>query len=156
MKYCLLTKEQFEALSSDFAKFLASQQIDAKEWEDIKKEKPQVAQEELELFSDLVWEEVLSKIKYIEHISPQELNLFNCGTTAMHRLVVKSSKSDFNFYDETDYQWFLKNLNHSSLSYFQAQKKYQDSRNTELFELIKKGGEIGKGDLYQTVLNLLK
>ncbi len=156
MKYCLLTKEQLEALSDDFAKFLASQQVDAKEWEEIKKQKPQVAQEELELFSDLVWEEVLSKIKYIEHISPQELNLFNCGATGMHRLVVKSSKSDFNFYDETNYQWFLKNLNHPSLSYFQAQKKYRDSRNTELFEIIKKGGEIGKGYLYNTILNLLK
>ncbi len=40
MKYRQLTKEQFEELHHDFTEFLASQQIDVKEWEAIKKEKP--------------------------------------------------------------------------------------------------------------------
>ncbi|NOY48227.1 MAG: hypothetical protein GXO84_08570, partial [Chlorobi bacterium] len=47
MKYTLLSKEQLEALSEDFAKFLATQQIDVKEWNTIKSDKPKVAQEEL-------------------------------------------------------------------------------------------------------------
>lgn len=156
MKYLLLTKEQFEALSDDFAKFLASQQIDIKEWEEIKKTRPHVAQEELELFSDMVWEDVLTKAKYVEHLSPNEINLFNCGAIVMHRMVIKIDNSNFDFFKEIDYQWFLKNLNHPSLTYFQAQKKYQQNRNNEIFELIKKGGFITKGDLYQTVLNQLK
>jgi len=156
MKYCLLSKEQFEALNIDFAKFLASQQLDANEWNAIKKTKPQIAQKELELFSDLVWEEVLTKTKFIEHISPKELNLFNCSVIAMHRLVVKIDKPDFDFNEVSDFNWFLKNLNHQSLSYFQAQKKYIDSRTIELFQLIQKGGEITDGALYQTILNQLK
>lgn len=152
----MLTKEQFEALNDDFAKFLASQQIDKKEWEEIQKSKPHIALEELELFSDLVWEDVLTKVKYIKHLSPNEINLFNCGASAMHRMVVKINKPNFNFYEEKDYQWFLKNLNHLSLTYFQAQKKYLQNRNAEIFELIKKGGIISKGDLYHTILNQIK
>ena len=40
MKYRQLTKEQFEGLHEEFAHFLATQSIDAKEWNQIKKEKP--------------------------------------------------------------------------------------------------------------------
>lgn len=155
MKFSLLTKEQFEALHQDFAKYLAAQQIDAKDWEAIKTNKPQKAQEALELFSDLVWTDVLSKTKYIEHTSPNELNLFNCGPLAMHRLVVKVAKSGFDFYKDADYQWFLKHPNDKTVSYFQAQKKYDQARAMAIFELIKKGGVISQGELYRSLLKQL-
>ena len=116
MKYTLLTKEQLESLHKDFAKFLASQQIDVVEWDDIKLHKPKIAQEEIELFSDLVWDDVLTKTKYINHISPKQLDLFNCSATGMHRIVVKISKKGFDFFNAEDYKWFLKNLNRISLT----------------------------------------
>jgi hypothetical protein len=50
MKYSRLTKEQFEELHPEFTKFLASQQIDKKEWDKIKTEKPEVAEQELDVF----------------------------------------------------------------------------------------------------------
>jgi len=152
MKYTLLTKEQLVSLHKDFAKFLASQQIDVTEWEAIKLQKPKIAQEELELFSDLVWDDVLAKTKYIDHISPTQIDLFNCTATGMHRIVVKISKEGFDFFNEEDYKWFLENLNHKSLIFFQAQKKYQKERNLELFDLIQKGGIISKGELYKNML----
>ena len=55
-----LTKEQFEALNQEFINFLATQSITADEWKEIKEQKPEVAEEELDIFSDLVWEGVLS------------------------------------------------------------------------------------------------
>jgi len=152
MKYTLLTKEQLENLHGEFATFLATQQIDAKEWKTIKSDKPKITQEELELFSDLVWEDVLSKTKYIEHLSPQQIDLFNCGSKSIHRIVVKISKNNFDFFNVKDYKWFLKNLNHDSLIFFQAQKKYTNDRNLELFELIQKGAVISKGELYKNML----
>jgi len=59
MKYRMLTKEQFSELHPEFINFLASQTISKNEWDTIKNEKPEVAQQELEIFSDLVWEGVL-------------------------------------------------------------------------------------------------
>ena len=50
MKYRQLTKEQFEGLHEEFAHFLATQSIDAKEWTQIKKEKPTVAEDEMNVF----------------------------------------------------------------------------------------------------------
>ena len=47
MKYARLTKEQFEELHTEFINFLATQSITAQEWAEIKKTKPEVAEEEL-------------------------------------------------------------------------------------------------------------
>ena len=79
MKYTRLTKEQFEELNQEFINFLATQSITAKEWKEIKELKPAVAEEELDVFSDLVWEGVLSKVDYLENIAPQHMYLFNAG-----------------------------------------------------------------------------
>ena len=76
MKYTRLTKEQFEALNQEFINFLATQSITADEWKEIKEQKPEVAEEELDVFSDLVWEGVLSKVEYLENIAPQHMYLF--------------------------------------------------------------------------------
>ena len=75
MKYTRLTKEQFEELNQEFINFLATQSITADEWKDIKEQKPEVAEEELDVFSDLVWEGVLSKVAYLENIAPQHMYL---------------------------------------------------------------------------------
>ena len=97
MRYSQLTKEQFEELHEEFALFLATQKIDIKEWEDIKKNNPEVADEELNLFSDLVWEKVLGKSKYLEHFSKDSINLFKCEEEGISRIVVKSTVPNFDF-----------------------------------------------------------
>ena len=89
MKYTRLTKEQFDSLSQEFINFLATQSITAKEWESIKKSQPKVAEQELDVFSDLVWEGVLSKAKYLENTSKQQLFLFRILKSEMNLIVVK-------------------------------------------------------------------
>ena len=68
-KYSRLTKEQFEELHEEFINFLATQSITGKEWDEIKRVKPEVAEEELDVFSDLIWEGVLQNASYLENIS---------------------------------------------------------------------------------------
>lgn len=79
MKYTRLSKEQFEELQQEFINFLATQSISAKEWEEIKQQKPEAAEEELDVFSDLIWEGVLEQVTYLEHFSPNQMYLFNIG-----------------------------------------------------------------------------
>ena len=62
MKYSRLTKEQFEELHQEFATFLATQSIDKMEWDDIKKNRPNVAEQEIDLFSDMIWEKALTNV----------------------------------------------------------------------------------------------
>ncbi len=69
MNYHRLSKEQFEELHEEFAKYLAALSIDRKEWEQIKATQPEAVEVHLDQFSDLVWEDVLSKNLYLEHLS---------------------------------------------------------------------------------------
>ncbi len=67
MEYARLTKEQFEALKEEFALFLAAQSIDKKQWDNIKSDNPELTDQKLDEFSDMVWDEALDKITYLEH-----------------------------------------------------------------------------------------
>jgi len=108
MKYRQLTKEQFESLHEEFARFLASQSIDEKEWKQLKKEKPNVATDEMNVFSDVVWDDVLTKTNYLEHFSKQTVNLFKCEKDSIERIVIKTDK-EINFLEQEGYEWLLKN-----------------------------------------------
>lgn len=148
MKYRQLTKEQFESLHQEFAHFLASQKIDVKEWKLIKEEKPAVAEEEMSIFSDIVWEDVLTKTAYLEHFSKQSINLFKCEENNIQRVFVKVNK-DINLLEKEGYEWLLSNPTDDLVEYFIGTKAYTKVRNSELFDLIEKGSVISKGELFE-------
>ncbi len=155
MKYRRLTKEQFEELHLEFATFLAAQQIDVKEWNDIKKNTPKVAEEEMDLFSDVVWDKVLQKAAYLEHFSQDSINLFRCDAEEIHRIVVKVKKDGINLLNTDDYNWFVDNSQHKTIEYFKGQKPYVKERNLEVFDLIEKGSVVSDGKLYEAVFKLI-
>ena len=155
MKYRQLTKEQFLELNKEFAEFLATQQIDAKEWETIKSEKPKMAEDELNIFSDIVWENVLDKTVFIEHISEKHINLFKCNSKEIIRIYIQLNDVSKSFLNKDDFKWFKKNPLNDSIEYFKAVKKYQKERNTEVFELIEMGGDITKGNLFTQTAQLI-
>ncbi|MCO7185869.1 DUF6495 family protein [Tenacibaculum sp. XPcli2-G] len=148
MKYRQLTKEQFEGLHEEFARFLASQNIDKKEWDELKKEKPHVAEDEMNVFSDVVWDDVLTKTEYLEHFSPNLVNLFKCEEKEMHRIVIKTDK-EINVLEQEGFEWLLKNPNDEAIEFLRGSKAYQEERNAEIFDLIEKGSTISKGELYE-------
>ena len=97
MKYRRLSKEQFEELHLEFINFLATQSITAEEWKKIKAEQPKVAEEEMDIFSDLVWEGVLGKVKYLENIAPQHLYLFQIKASTIALIGLKMNPLAFPF-----------------------------------------------------------
>ncbi|MGA9270074.1 MAG: DUF6495 family protein [Lutimonas sp.] len=155
MKYEKLTKEQFEELHEEFAVFLAAQSIDVKEWTRIKEEKPELAEKELEVFSDFVWEKVLTKANYLDHFSPGSLNLFKCQTDAIHRIVVKVNKEGIDLLKDADFNWFLDNSRDPQIEYLKGQKPYVKERNEEVFDLIRMGGVVSDGELYEAIFKLI-
>lgn len=155
MKYTQLTKEQFEELHEEFSVFLAAQSIDAKEWNTIKKNKPELADKELNVFSDFVWEKVLHKANYLEHFSSDTLNLFKCNENDMQRVVVKVKKEGINLLDEKDFNWFLDNSKDASIEYLKGNKTYSKERNSDVFELIQQGAVVSKGELFEGILKII-
>ena len=155
MKYRQLSKEQFEALHKEFGLFLASQQVDVKEWQAIKESKPEIADEELNLFSDLVWDDALTKTNYLEHFSTTNINLFKSEEKQISRIVVQITKPNFDFFNKEDYEWFIDNTNDPAVQFLKGSKKYSKERNLELFDLVEKGSVISDGKLYESLLLLI-
>lgn len=155
MKYRQLTKEQLEALHEEFAKFLASQEIDVKEWTKIKTSNPKLVEEELNLFSDMVWEDVLNNAQFITHTSHKVLNLFKCGKHKISRIVIKID-SEKDFTNQDDLQWVLNNIHDSNVELLFGSKDYNSDRNLEIFKIIESGAEISDGKIYTHVSKFIK
>ncbi|MDP5093635.1 MAG: DUF6495 family protein [Polaribacter sp.] len=154
MKYRLLTKEQFESLHQEFAIFLASQSIDVKEWDEIKSQKPAVALEEMKVFSDVVWEDVLTKTTYLEHFSETSANFFKCDTDKIHRIAIKITW-DINLLSQEGFEWLMHNPLDNSVEIFKGSKNYTTLRNTEIFDLIEKGSIISNGEIFEYFQTLI-
>ena len=155
MKYSRLTKEQFEELHQEFINFLATQTITVEEWTDLKTNKPEVAEQELDVFSDLIWQGVLSKVDYLEHISPQQMHLFHCAKKQMRLIALKIKNSDIDITTKEGYAWFKENLLSDDVELFTAVKEYSNDKGLDKFKLIQEGAHITKGDLYNYFENLV-
>ncbi len=149
MKYARLTQEQLEELHEEFINFLATQSITAVEWESIKTEKPEVAEEELDVFSDLSGEGVLRRVEYLENISAQHMHLFWLTEKEMKLISVKVRNPEIDLTTSVGFAWFKKNWQSDYIDYLTASKAYSQDRNQDKFDLIKQGGVITRGDLFR-------
>ena len=156
MKYSRLTKEQFEELHQEFINFLASQTIDKAEWDKLKAEKPEVAEQELDVFSDLIWEGVLSRAKYLEHFSKNHIFLFECFETEIKSIVLKSKMADINFLTKEGLQWFSDNLFTENIDMRLGTKTFSDDKNSDIFQLIQQGSILSDGKLYNQINDIIK
>ena len=149
MKYARLTKEQFEELHQEFINFLATQSITASEWAEIKAKQPEVAEQELDVFSDLVWEGVLNQVQYLEHISPQHLHLFHLKANDMQLIAIKIKNDTVDLTTKDGFDWLRNNLLDDAVEFLTANKAYSDDKLLDKFKLIQQGAVITKGNLYK-------
>ncbi len=156
MKYTRLSKEQLTELHQEFINFLATQSITAEEWAKIKEEKPHVAEEELDVFSDLVWEGVLRNVNYVENISADHIHLFHLAEKEMRLISVKVMNPEVDLRTEEGFGWFKKNWQSDFVEYLTASKAYTEDQNKDKFELIQQGAVITKGELFQWFDNIIE
>ena len=156
MKYKRLTKEQFEALHQEFSNFLATQSIDKAEWDKIKTDKPEVAEQELDVFSDLIWEGVLKNANYLEHFSKNYIFLFHCQEKLIQSIVLKSLVTDVDFLQKEGLQWLSDNLFTDTVEIHLGKKEYEQERNTAIFDLISQGAILSDGQLYLQINGIIQ
>ncbi|AXT60013.1 hypothetical protein D1816_06480 [Aquimarina sp. AD10] len=156
MKYARLTKEQLEELHVEFINFLATQSITADEWSDIKANKPDVAEEEIDIFSDLVWEKVLDNAQYLEHFSKDQIHLFELKDNEMLLIAIKINNEEIDVTTQAGYDWLRDNLLNDEVVFYNASKAYSDDKNLDKFTLIQKGASITKGELFNYFAKLVE
>ncbi len=155
MKYARLTKEQLEELHPEFITFLATQSIDKIEWDDIKKNRPHVAEQEIDLFSDVIWDKALTNVSYIDHFSKNYIFLFKCIDEVVFSWVVKTNNPQIDFVSADGIHWLADNLFSNDVEITKGRKDISENRNVALFEIIKQGGIISKGELFNKLDSLI-
>lgn len=149
MKYTRLTKEQLEELHPEFINFLASQSIDKAEWDKIKADKPEIAEQEIDVFSDLIWEGVITQAEWLEHYSKNHIFLFKLNKADMESIIIHSHTAHADFLTEGGLMWLNENIFSKEVEVKRGKKSFSEDRNAEIFSLIKQGAILSDGELYK-------
>ena len=156
MKYSRLTKEQFEALHEEFAQFLATQSIDQPQWEEMKREQPSLVEEELDLFSDLIWEKTLKKTVYLENTAASQVFLFGIGKESMQLQVLRCRRADVDLSSTEGWEWALQHLQEEVIELMISKKAFGADRGQEIFHLIQQGCTLSDGQRYRQLDSFFK
>lgn len=161
MKYRRLTIEELEELEQEFVRFLAANTVTSEDWQALKTTKPERAEQLIDVFSDIVFEKIINKVTHLEHRSPQDLKLFACLDDQIKLIGVKvvGVKSvDFTKNQTSDEMLqIFKTAPQGSIKMYSAEKAYKDNdRSKELFSMMQNGCLISKGELYETMTEMVK
>ncbi|CAN5500552.1 DUF6495 family protein [soil metagenome] len=155
MKYKRLSIEELKELEKEFVSFLATAQITGGDWEKMKKEEAEKAEELIDVFSDLVYDKVMSKISYLEYRDQKSLNIFHFteNKIVLVGFRVKESSPLNLTADNVFTQWNESNM--QSVNAIQTERSYAKDRGEEVFELIQNGCFITDDVLFKTISKLL-
>lgn len=155
MKYARLTKEQLEELHPEFITFLATQSIDKKEWDELKKNNSEIVSQEIDIFSDMIWDRAVSNVNFIDHFSKNYIFLFKCVENIVYSYVINTKEESVDFLSTDGINWLSENIFSDAIEIQKGRKDISDDRNGALFSIIKQGGIISKGELFTKLEHLL-
>jgi hypothetical protein len=142
-KYRLLTVEELEQFHKEFIEFLVVNGIEPDRWERLKETDPGSVDKIIELFSDVILESVLRKIKFIQIKSPAYVQAIACLDDKMIAIAIEdTAKREGTESDGSPRET-------SSLSLYKSERFYNGSREHDLFEMLQRGYEISDGELFQ-------
>lgn len=151
-KYKRLTADELQNLEKEFINFLASSQITGSDWEKMKKDEVEKVEELIAVFSDLVYEKVLSKIKFLEYRDTKTLNIFNCTDDKIILIglrVKEHSALDLTASDIFT-QWTKNDT--TAVNIIKTEKNYVQERGVEVFELLQNGCLITDDKLFNLLI----
>ncbi len=154
-KYKRLSNEELQVLEKEFINFLSSMQITGPDWEKMKKNEAEKAEELIAVFSDVVYDKVLTKIKFLEYRDEKTLNIFKCmdDKIALVGLRVKEHSSLDLTAPDIFSQWT--NNNTSSINVIKTEKEYIKERGVEIFELLQTGCLITDDKLFNLLIGMV-
>ena len=157
MKYRRLSAEELNLLEKEFIQFLAANTVTAEDWVQIKKEKPEVAEKLIELFSDNVLDQVLGKIVFTENYLGQEVRLAQYGTAKVEQIIIKTEESGPDISTpEALAKAVSEEQQRSRLSIYTATKKYTGDRKAAVFSGLQKGAAPTQGQFFKVLATAIK
>ncbi len=150
-KYRLLNREELDEMQKEFIDFLVLNGIVADDWEKMKMETPEKANEIVGLFSDVVFESIMRKTAYLEYRSPHDFKVFHCLEQS---IVLVGMKADgIGQVDFTDPKFIAQAMENppEGLKLYTTEKKYLKTRELEIFDLVQSGCTIADGKIFKAL-----
>jgi hypothetical protein len=144
MKYRKLSSNELEELEKEFVDFLIVNGITADVWVDLKEKDNSKADSIIDSFSDVVFEGVFRKVKYLEFVTPTSLKCFQCLENEIILVGLDSENSSDIDFTANDWMSNLKNV-----KIYNSSKAYKEVRELELFNMVQKGASISDGTLFK-------
>ena len=159
LKYRRLSLGELEEMKSEFIRFLAANTVTGDDWQKIKTETPEKAEQLIEMFSDIVFEKILDGVKYLEVKSPQDFKTFHCKEDKILLLGLRvngDSAIDFTQNQSPADMIDMVKKSGTQLQLYQAEKGYKPDRRAELFRMIENGALISQDGEMFLLLESLK
>ncbi len=148
MNYRKLTKEELIPLEKEFIEFLVVNGITAPDWEEFKNTNTEKAEQMIELFSEVIFEGIFRKAKFLMIKSSGFIYTYQCLVDKMIWVGIESQNPQWNFLENHPVEDHLKN-DEGQFSIFMTEKPYQGKREHELFQMTEKGCEIADGEMFK-------
>jgi len=149
-KYRTLSHTELKELEKEFVDYLVVSGIDAGDWVKIKDGNPAKAVRIIELFSDVVWEKILRKTKYIFKVENTTLFLFHYADD-MARLMIFQFPDGFDLKEKSQ-QEIIAFTRANGMQSIPQSKSYIRSREEELFSMMQAGCDICPQAFYQAMI----
>lgn len=150
MKFRILNQTELQEFEDELKQFLIINGVDHDSWVEINTHDVNKAIELVEIFSDLIFQQVFEKIEFLEHRAKNTLYLFNCKQDSIDLIGLKSDSEFVNF--STTEEIHMSITQHSNLiSYFQQTKSYTDNRELELFKMVESGCFVSTQEFYNAM-----
>ena len=159
MKYRRLTIQELQDMENEFVRFLVTNGITADDWLKIKANDPQQAEGLIQIFSDVVFDKVLEKVKYIEHRSPNDIKTFRFQEDKIELLGLKingTSGIDLTKGQPLEEMLaYVQSTPAGSVQMYSAEKAYNDNNpKKEVFDMLEGGAAISDGKIFEALLEM--
>ncbi len=97
MKYRILSDDELKESEEEFKHFLITNSVYTEEWERLNKTKDDKVHTLVEAFSDIVLDKAMKNIKFLEHVTPQDIKSFKCDEDEMVLIGIASKNQTIDF-----------------------------------------------------------
>ncbi|MFK7900714.1 MAG: DUF6495 family protein [Cyclobacteriaceae bacterium] len=141
-KFRLLTADELQEFEQEFVNYLVVNGITAEDWVKMKEKSPKEASQIVDVFSDVIFEGVFQKAKFMDLRLEKEIRSYQCLADKLVVVVLTSTDEGVNFLEESS-------TIPSQAKIITAEKKYIEDRSVELFKLSQQGAEVSDGSLFK-------
>jgi hypothetical protein len=148
VKYRRLTFEELRELEKEFVDYLVVNGITAEEWVTIKQKENTKAEQIIDLFSDVVFEGVMRKARFADHVSASSLMCFQFNEQEIVLTALEDTSGLLDFTQDDTFDR-LKSQVPKGVKVYQQTKPYQKRREDEIFNLVQNGAQLSDGRLFK-------